>query len=157
MLERVSDFELLLFLARRTDDFAAPVSAADVLELCRCVRHKDREGAASFRFKLLVALGGGYLDPVLEKDGIEDIRPDLEAFLRHVRNVHRTNRSRVVNPLRSAKALSRQDRERECTGLWDDINRMQDDDDVRAALVVLRNAELGAHDIGPLYRDFSNA
>lgn len=38
----------------------------EILEMCRYVREMDAAGAASFRFKLLIGLGRGYLDPIME-------------------------------------------------------------------------------------------
>ena len=96
----------------------------EVEEMCEYVREHDAEGAASFRFKLLIALGEGYLDPIAETEGMDDIRMTEADFKRHVERVYSQNTRPVVNPLRSARATTRRFRERKVDNLLEDLNHM---------------------------------
>jgi hypothetical protein len=118
MLARIADFHFLLWLVKHGNTLTYPVSAAEVTEMCRYIRDHDAEGAATFRFKLLATLGGGWLCPLTEAlRGYDDIRDSPRQLRDHIKRTFGADSTPVVDPLYSVKATSRAQREKKFPGL----------------------------------------
>lgn len=150
ILDRISDFQFLLFLAtqrHRVGDLLAervsevalltdiprphePIevnwSADEIDDLCDIVARQDRTRAGHYRFKLMATFDEGFIDPVLEASEIEDIRKTLRDFVRHIHRVHPSTHRAVVNPLRAARESTRSPA-RTTTDLMRDIRALLTD------------------------------
>lgn len=113
MLARISDFNFLLWLCKVGPTLPYPVTLSEVAEMCGYVRDLDAAGAASFRFKLMAALGAGWLCPLTEaKGGYDDVRESPEDLRDHIARTFGNDGTPVVDPLESVRAVTRADRER---------------------------------------------
>lgn len=107
MLARIADFNFLLWLCKHGPSLQYPVTPAEVSEMCSYVRDLDGEGAASFRFKLMAALGAGWLCPLTEaKCGYDDVRDSPEDLRDHIARTFGMDMTPVVNPLDAVEAVT---------------------------------------------------
>jgi len=139
MLARVADFSFLLWLCKHGTALPYPVSGAEVVELCEYVATHDGAGAASFRFKLMAALGAGWLCPLTERTrGYDDVRESPEDLRDHIARTFGDDETPVVNPLDSVRSSTRSERERLApnllTRLRAELGRGAADEDAAAAL-----------------------
>lgn len=113
MLARVADFNFLVWLCREGPSLSPyPVSQMEVAELCHAVQSHDAEVAAGFRFKLMAALGAGWLCPLTEATrGYDDVRESPEDLRDHIARTFGDDPTSVVDPLRAVEVTTRVERE----------------------------------------------
>ncbi|KAA0161883.1 hypothetical protein FNF28_04880 [Cafeteria roenbergensis] len=113
MLARVADFNFLVWLCREGPSLSPyPVSQMEVAELCHAVQSHDGDAAAGFRFKLMAALGAGWLCPLTEATrGYDDVRESPEDLRDHIARTFGDDPTPVVDPLRAVEVTTRAERE----------------------------------------------
>lgn len=103
MLDRLSDFQLLLFLAVHGTEYSFTME--EVLAMCEMVVRKDEVGANSFEPKCDRAFGLGFRCPICESQNIDSGYFEKEHLLvRHVRASHEDATQQVVCTICASRA-----------------------------------------------------